>query len=159
MGDHITNSSKSFSLRQLLKQVTESSNLTNVSQTGALIFLATSLYSTAVQVAHLTLEYAKRKIIIRVEIDSRDDIYRWVMHWLSSRQSLEKQKTYSVSSTMSTFGTSVVQTDIGALNHRNPIFFIPSPGVHVIDYKGHWVWIRRSKSKLLNQQCNCNSVM
>eukprot|EP01023_Acetabularia_acetabulum_P015859 TRINITY_DN17785_c0_g1_i3.p1 TRINITY_DN17785_c0_g1~~TRINITY_DN17785_c0_g1_i3.p1 ORF type:complete len:539 (-),score=61.21 TRINITY_DN17785_c0_g1_i3:153-1676(-) len=124
-----------------LYQVLEASAVT---QGGLILMLAGFFYQTVRSTSNFAMEYARKKLLFSVEIDSRDDIYRWLMHWLSSNKSFQKQKSFSVSSSMSSFGVTMVQTDVRN-QKKQDLFFIPAPGGHMIAYKGHWLWIRRVK--------------
>lgn len=55
------------------------------------------------------LRYCRRQFMVTAEIDSRDDAYRWMMHWLSQHPQFKKSNVVSVTTSLNSFGTSVAQ--------------------------------------------------
>eukprot|EP01023_Acetabularia_acetabulum_P006307 TRINITY_DN12632_c0_g1_i1.p1 TRINITY_DN12632_c0_g1~~TRINITY_DN12632_c0_g1_i1.p1 ORF type:complete len:452 (-),score=56.69 TRINITY_DN12632_c0_g1_i1:113-1468(-) len=109
--------------------------------------------TSARQVKDAAFEQAKRRFLMRAEIDSRDDIYRWLIHWLSSRQEFLNSKSVTVTSNIVDYGatTEDFQNDIGQYNNKNNLLFIPAPGYFFIRYKYRWLLVQRLRQEE-NQQ-------
>lgn len=92
--------------------------------------------------------------MVQAEIDSRDDAYRWVMHWLSKHPKFVNATSVSVTTNLTgTFGTSIpaiassaAAADAGGGNSGPPVTFLPAPGDHLLSYKGRWMCISRQRS-------------
>ncbi|KYQ89027.1 mitochondrial chaperone BCS1 [Tieghemostelium lacteum] len=67
----------------------------------------------------------------KIDIDSKDKSYEWVMYWLSSNDSIKGSNHLSAETTYNSVG-------------KNPrIIFVPSVGNHRILYKGRSLWVNR----------------
>ncbi len=42
-------------------------------------------------VGGVLLEYFKRRLLVRAEIDSRDDAYRWMIYWLMQQPDFRRR--------------------------------------------------------------------
>jgi chaperone BCS1 len=83
------------------------------------------------------------------QVDSRDDAYRWLMHWLAQHSSISRSRAVSVTTAMSAFGTSALPPGAvtAATDAATPsVHYLPAPGDHVLRYKGCWVWVRRQRA-------------
>eukprot|EP00201_Polytomella_parva_P012687 CAMPEP_0175059870 /NCGR_PEP_ID=MMETSP0052_2-20121109/12675_1 /TAXON_ID=51329 ORGANISM="Polytomella parva, Strain SAG 63-3" /NCGR_SAMPLE_ID=MMETSP0052_2 /ASSEMBLY_ACC=CAM_ASM_000194 /LENGTH=286 /DNA_ID=CAMNT_0016325473 /DNA_START=257 /DNA_END=1114 /DNA_ORIENTATION=+ len=90
-------------------------------------------------------EHAKRRFLVRAELDSRDDAYRWVMHWLSQHPTFRKSQHVSVSTSLSSFGWSADTTADDSDRLASRIMYLPAPGDHVLRFKGRWLWLSRRR--------------
>jgi hypothetical protein len=57
---------------------------------------------------HLPLcsQHGKRRFLVRAEMDSRDDVYRWMMHWLAQHPDFADLRSFSVTTSLKKFGAS-----------------------------------------------------
>lgn len=88
--------------------------------------------------------------MVQAEVDSRDDAYRWLMHWLSSHPKFCKATSVSVTTNLTgTFGTSIPAITSAAATGAGPsgppVTFLPAPGDHLLSYKGRWMLISRQR--------------
>lgn len=96
--------------------------------------------------------YCKRHVMVQAEVDSRDDAYRWLMHWLSRHPKFSRATNVSVTTNLTgTFGTSVpaiasAAAAAGAGAGGPPVTFLPAPGDHLLSYKGRWMMISRQRT-------------
>lgn len=51
-------------------------------------------------------QHAKRKLLVRAEVDSRDDAYRWLMHFLAQHDQFRASRHVSISTSLGAFGVS-----------------------------------------------------
>jgi chaperone BCS1 len=84
-----------------------------------------------------SLDHARRRLFISVEIPSKDKSYSWLMEWLSNREGYRTQHT--------SIETSFVQYENGEISSR--VQFLPSPGTHFFKYKSTWIKVERSREK------------
>jgi chaperone BCS1 len=89
--------------------------------------------------------------MVQAEVDSRDDAYRWLMHWLSKHPTFSRATSVSVTTNLSgTFGTSVPAITSAAAAAGGaggpPVTFLPAPGDHLLSYKGRWMVISRQRT-------------
>jgi hypothetical protein len=115
--------------------------------------------------------YCRRHVMITAEIDSRDDAYRWVMHWLSQHPKLGKRSTIvSVTTNFSCFGTAIAQQPLvpaagsvaagttagndgsssssqdSIIEQGPPVAYLPAPGDHFLTYRGKLMMISRKRT-------------
>jgi hypothetical protein len=55
----------------------------------------------------LLVESFRRQCLVRLQIDSRDDAYRWLIHWLSVHPCATHSRNLSVSTSLLAFGATV----------------------------------------------------
>lgn len=55
----------------------------------------------------LLVESFRRQCLVRLQIDSRDDAYRWLIHWLSVHPCATNSRNLSVSTSLLAFGATV----------------------------------------------------
>jgi hypothetical protein len=89
--------------------------------------------------------------MVQAEVDSRDDAYRWLMHWLSKHPKFSRATSVSVTTNLTgTFGTSVpaIASAAAAASGAGgpPVTFLPAPGDHLLSYKGRWMVISRQRT-------------
>jgi chaperone BCS1 len=84
-----------------------------------------------------SLDFARRNLLISLEIPSKDKSYGWFMEWVSAK---EGRRTQHVS-----VETNFVQYENGEIATR--IQLVPSTGTHFINFKGNWIRIERSREK------------
>jgi hypothetical protein len=99
----------------------------------------------------LYCRYCKRHVMVQAEVDSRDDAYRWLMHWLSKHPRFSTATNISVTTNLTgTFGTSVPAFASSAAAAGGPsgppVTFLPAPGDHLLSYKGRWMLVSRQRS-------------
>lgn len=98
------------------------------------------------------LVVGRRQMLISLEIPSRDRSYNWVLQWMSQQSALGVNmgsvlgfggggfKTQHLS-----VQTTVQQYDTGRVDTR--FDFMPSPGRHLLYYKGHIILVQRDREK------------
>ncbi|KAG1679944.1 hypothetical protein FOA52_007008 [Chlamydomonas sp. UWO 241] len=111
---------------------------------GALAALAKRAWDVA-------LELALRRLFMTAELDSRDDAYRWLMHWLSRHDGFAHSPRVSVLTSLAPYGG----RGVGALGAADPhahgappgrVLFLPAPGDHVLRFRGRWLWVSRARA-------------
>lgn len=73
-------------------------------QSGIIVSLVGLGLEVLHNAAHLLAEACKRAFLVRIQIDSRDDAFRWLMHWLIHTSSVAKSRNLCVSSSLLAFG-------------------------------------------------------
>lgn len=88
--------------------------------------------------------------MVQAEVDSRDDAYRWLMHWLSKHPKFVAATNVSITTNLSgTFGTSIPALTAAAAAGATsgpPVTYLPAPGDHLLSYKGRWMLISRQRN-------------
>lgn len=75
---------------------------------GGLVVMAVGMGLAALKRGlDFVIEAFKRTFFVRVQVDSRDDAYRWLMHWLTSQPSAAKSRNLSATTSLLAFGSSV----------------------------------------------------
>ncbi|WIA09054.1 hypothetical protein OEZ85_008468 [Tetradesmus obliquus] len=123
---------------------------------GGLVLMAVGAAAAGARLAlGSALRYCRRHVMVTAEIDSRDDAYRWVMHWLSQHPKFSNSTMVSVTTNLSgTFGTSVVQHPLASSSSSSsskagegpPVAYLPAPGDHLLRYQGRWLCISRRRA-------------
>eukprot|EP00128_Syssomonas_multiformis_P011833 Colp12_sorted_trinity150504_noHs@16248 len=113
-------------------------------QNGLIFATAGFALNAARKVAARLWEVLKKYFFVRVEVDSRDDTYRWLMQWLAERLPPNSTADYIVTSSLARFGYSApVTCGEDTLRTQRPLMlFVPS-GNHFIKYKNRWIWVTR----------------
>lgn len=91
--------------------------------------------------------WGKSKCFITVEVLGKDEIYSWFEKWLSAHEySSKSMRLTAWSGSNRKSGPSIVRSGSG---DRKPpdINFSPSPGMHVIRYKGVWMVITKERKE------------
>eukprot|EP01112_Ceratiomyxa_fruticulosa_P018933 TRINITY_DN6125_c0_g1_i11.p1 TRINITY_DN6125_c0_g1~~TRINITY_DN6125_c0_g1_i11.p1 ORF type:complete len:444 (-),score=72.12 TRINITY_DN6125_c0_g1_i11:167-1498(-) len=73
----------------------------------------------------------KIAFFVSLDINSRDESYKWVLEWMSEHSFMKEDQR---------LGVETRYTDDG---EKPTIFFVPSVGEHKFAYKGKTVWINR----------------
>jgi chaperone BCS1 len=73
-----------------------------------------------------------------MELNSRDDTYTWFMEWMHAQPWAKNFRRVSVSTTW-------VEHDEG--ESKAVVLYTPDVGNYVIRYKGHKVWLQRSRDE------------
>ncbi|CAG8540826.1 1741_t:CDS:2 [Funneliformis caledonium] len=88
---------------------------------------------------------ARRKLLVSLEIPSKDKSYQWFLHWMSkqlSNNSHSHTHQYAVQ-------TSFKQHDNGSIS--TTFSLIPGPGKHYFKWRGVWLQVERQRdAKLLD---------
>lgn len=79
--------------------------------------------------------------VTRMDLNSRDESYVWVMEWMHAQKWAQECRTVSVSSTWET------DSDASDGHSRAVILYTPDVGNYVIRYGGVKVWIKRSRDE------------
>ena len=69
-------------------------------QSGLVAMAAGAVGALLRRAAQTLLEAAQRHFVVRAQIDSRDDAYWWVMHWLAHRPGAASSRHVSVASSL-----------------------------------------------------------
>ncbi|ORZ32704.1 BCS1 N terminal-domain-containing protein [Catenaria anguillulae PL171] len=108
------------------------------------------------------LALARRRLLVTLEIPSKDKSYAWVLHWLTTldRQSLTVSESHVRASWLNKWRpkshqlsveTSFKQHDNGAATTQFAL--VPGIGTHWIQYRGAWMQISRQRdTKMLDLQ-------
>ena len=92
------------------------------------------------------LVFARRQLLVSLEIPSRDRSYGWVLQWISKQNTLGvggastglKTQHLSVQTTVHQFETGRIETRFD---------FMPSPGRHILLYKNTLIFVQREREK------------
>ncbi|KAL6756916.1 BCS1 N terminal-domain-containing protein [Haematococcus lacustris] len=110
---------------------------------GGLVLAAVGLLAAAAKsLGEVAIEYTQRKLFVQMEIDSRDDAYRWMMVWLAQHPSFRDSPRVSVTTSLTAFGSSGLE---GSLVGSKKVMLLPAPGDHVLNHQRRWVWISRKR--------------
>lgn len=78
---------------------------------GGLILMAVAGANALLKrVLDVLWEACRRQCVVRIQMDSRDDVYRWLMHWLSIHGNVANSRNLSVSTSLLAFGASTPGT-------------------------------------------------
>lgn len=80
----------------------------------------------------------QRKYLSSLEISAKDPSYYWVLQWLT-KNTLRSGNHFSVQ-------TIRLQSNDGG-SHKMASHLVPSPGVHYLRWKGHWIKASREREK------------
>jgi len=81
-------------------------------------------------------QYGRRKMIVSVELVSKDKSYDWFLRWMSAK--IKKTQHLSVATRFHRYDNGNVETKFS---------FLPSVGAHYIKYKKAWIKVERSREK------------
>ncbi|CAG8441676.1 3125_t:CDS:2 [Ambispora leptoticha] len=85
--------------------------------------------------------FARRRLIVSLEIPSKDKSYLWFLQWMS-QQSLRRTHQYAVE-------TSFIQHDNGSVSTNFSL--VPGPGTHYFKWRGAWIQVQRQRdSKMMD---------
>lgn len=91
--------------------------------------------------------WGKSKCFITVEVLGKDEIYSWFEKWLSAHEySSKSMRLTAWSGSNRKNGPSIVRSSDGKQKPPD-INFSPSPGLHVIRYKGVWMVITKERKE------------
>ncbi|CAO3645551.1 unnamed protein product [Cunninghamella blakesleeana] len=88
-------------------------------------------------------EFFKKKIIVTADFDSRDESYSWILNWLSDHPYTQNATQFSISTTISRAGQKITGEDMDS--NLSPVYFLPSPGIHIFTYKNRLLWLSRER--------------
>ncbi|KAI9299006.1 hypothetical protein K502DRAFT_333999 [Neoconidiobolus thromboides FSU 785] len=95
--------------------------------------------TVAKQGSQLGYMYLKRRMLIQLEITSKDKSYPWLLNWLSLQK---EQHIHQLS-----IETSFKQHNNGSVMTK--FNFVPGPGQHFFNYKGAWFQVKRQRENKL----------
>ena len=101
---------------------------------GLFIFILTSIWGFFYKVVPHISRFLKRKFIVTIDMQSNDDVFRWLMVWLASQKYANRTKKLTVSSRSDELK-----------NHT--LYFSPGPGNHFFFYRGRLVWLNRNRER------------
>jgi len=78
-------------------------------------------------------------LVTRMELNSRDESYVWLMEWINAQKWAQECRTVSVSSTW--------EQDSDDGHSRAVILYTPDVGNYVVRYRGVKIWIKRSRDE------------
>jgi len=79
---------------------------------------------------------AKRRLLVTLEIPSRDKSYLWFLHWMAGQQS--RRSHHLAVETM------YKQHDNGSATTK--FFLVPGPGRHLFRWRGAWIQVKNIDS-------------
>ncbi|KAJ3363884.1 mitochondrial chaperone [Allomyces arbusculus] len=134
-----------------LAAMTGLSGLDTPLATGSLALTAMAGTLAAAKVlGDMLIELIKKRILVRADIDSRDDAYAWMLAWLA--ESLQRDcRHVSVSTRVSLTMTSAHAAEEAAVTaaatgHR-PVYFFPALGLHFFWYRNRLFWATRTRAQ------------
>mmetsp|Transcript_526 Transcript_526/g.602 ORF Transcript_526/g.602 Transcript_526/m.602 type:complete len:546 (+) Transcript_526:277-1914(+) len=123
---------------------------------GLTLMVAGALLAGAKRLADVLWEVAIRQLFLRVEFDSRDDSYRWIMQWLAEHPDFQNSTTLSASTSLARFGTRSAGREEEE-QRSGGVFFFPAPGAHLLRFQGRWVWVSRNRSQRSAEMASGNT--
>eukprot|EP01062_Namystynia_karyoxenos_P073496 TRINITY_DN70292_c0_g1_i1.p1 TRINITY_DN70292_c0_g1~~TRINITY_DN70292_c0_g1_i1.p1 ORF type:complete len:454 (+),score=108.42 TRINITY_DN70292_c0_g1_i1:61-1422(+) len=81
---------------------------------------------------------ARRRAVVTAHVESRDDVYRWLMAWLARRPCAAEGPDFTVAA------TPAGPAERGA----SPVRCVPAPGSHLLHYRGAWLLLEREQAEL-----------
>ncbi|KAF9507978.1 hypothetical protein BS47DRAFT_265740 [Hydnum rufescens UP504] len=92
---------------------------------------------------------ARRRLLVSLEIPSKDRSYAWFLEWMSVQARTPKSRGISLRSHQLSVETNYTQHDNGSSDVQFSL--VPGPGTHWIKYKGTWMQVVRERdSKMLD---------
>ncbi|KAL1511793.1 hypothetical protein AB1Y20_005079 [Prymnesium parvum] len=120
-----------------------SSLLANQFATGGVAVLLTGAALAATRTAaRAALELALRRCVVRAELDSRDDSYRWVVAWLAAHPSAREARHVTVCTSLRRVGHTPIDADADADEER--LLLVPA-GTSLLSHAGKWLLVRREE--------------
>ncbi|GBC09962.1 hypothetical protein RclHR1_09230009 [Rhizophagus clarus] len=87
---------------------------------------------------------ARRKLLVSLEIPSKDKSYQWFLYWMSKQVNNTRNKTHQYA-----VQTSFIQHDNGSIS--TTFSLVPGPGKHFFKWRGVWLQVERQRdAKLLD---------
>ncbi|KAJ1972219.1 Complex III assembly protein translocase and chaperone [Dimargaris xerosporica] len=83
------------------------------------------------------LDFARRQLLVTLEIPSRDKSYPWVLHWISHAKLARKNSQHLA------VETTYKQHDSGSVTSQFNL--VPGPGKHFFKYRNVWLRIDRQR--------------
>ncbi|ORX93261.1 hypothetical protein K493DRAFT_223675 [Basidiobolus meristosporus CBS 931.73] len=80
-------------------------------------------------------QFARRQLLVTLEIPSKDKSYHWFLHWMST-QSARRTRHLAVETSFKQHDNGSVSTNFG---------FVPGPGKHFFKYKKAWIQVERQR--------------
>lgn len=84
----------------------------------------------------------KRKFIVTIDIQSNNDVFRWLSIWLARHEYSKKTRLLTVHTDQSASDNTMRDKDA-----KPSLYFSPAPGNHLIWYRGRPVWIHRDRER------------
>lgn len=81
--------------------------------------------------------FFRRNYMITLEVPCRDKSYQWLLQWITQKGARRTQHL--------SVETSFVQRDTGHVSTQYS--FIPSIGTHIMNYKGNWIRVERTRQQ------------
>ncbi|KAI8825942.1 BCS1 N terminal-domain-containing protein [Fimicolochytrium jonesii] len=82
--------------------------------------------------------FARRRLLVTLEIPSKDTSYAWFLQWMSHHGARRNAHQLSVE-------TSFVRRDNGSV--ASTFALVPGPGRHYIRYEGAWIQVERQRER------------
>jgi chaperone BCS1 len=86
---------------------------------------------------------ARKHLTVTLEVTSKDQSYPWVLNWLHAHSAAHKS-TMRQHVSVETYARKL---DNGAV--KTSFDFVPAPGQHFVTYRGHLLYIERTREKQL----------
>ncbi|KAM9995650.1 hypothetical protein ACTFIY_001830 [Dictyostelium cf. discoideum] len=102
---------------------------------GIGIFIISGGINIFKNVGHYILNRINSNIYYRIDVDSKDKSFEWLLYWLSENDSIKVSNHLNAETVYNLVG-------------KNPkVILVPSVGKHRIVYKGKWIWIDRVRDQ------------
>jgi chaperone BCS1 len=99
----------------------------------AIIAVGASLCRSTIR---LSTDLLKRRLLITLEVTSKDRAYPWVLQWLANQG--KNTQHLSVDTNIRNLGGNQMTTSFN---------FVPGPGQHFIKYKGYYISVQRIREQ------------
>jgi len=84
----------------------------------------------------VAIEMIRKRVLVTLEITSKDKSYPWVLQWLYARGNMTRHLSVKTSLNQATSNSSTVKID-----------FVPGPGQHLFNYKGQFMLVQRIRDQ------------
>jgi mitochondrial chaperone BCS1 len=95
----------------------------------------------------------RRRLLVSLEIPSKDRSYAWFLEWMSVQAKTPKTRGISLRSHQLSVETNYTQHDNGSSDVQFSL--VPGPGTHWFKYRGAWMQV----STTLYRSLNCYSAL
>ena len=131
-------------IRRLCTSAFQSLSGNQIATGGLTVLAAGTGLAAARSIAQLGWEAVLRRMVVRAEIDSKDDSYRWVLQWLAAHPHFSEGTRFTVSTTLRRFGASSLEYTEEEIVGEQPVILIPS-GTTLLRHEGHWLLVSRER--------------
>jgi len=140
-----------MSVVEFLKAQFENQFLTG----GTLLMLLGAVLAYFRYIPRLAKNFLQRRLITTVDVSDQDEAFFWLEEWLSKHEYSQKSRLLSVSTEATAYVPGFSKEAlVGPINgpyaqkrNKPKVYFTPAPGMHLLKFKGHWIWLTKTREK------------